>query len=251
VYSGEFMSGGIIGDLTDARNLGYCIKWPNTPELLAVLKGQLLECFNPLYWDSSSGSLDDVLALLYDTLENNLMPSYCAIPGEVRAYAGSPSDVSDYFGWLLCSGQCLLQAEHPELFAAIGTTYGDGGNPSTQFQVPGLNGRVVVGWAGGTGQFSAVGNTGGSETVTLGTSQMPSHSHAFGLPTGVYASGVSYRQTQGVGGSGLGASSGNLHQTLSPLIGNSGGGNAHENTQPYIVLTYMIYSGRPPGTGCQ
>jgi len=246
------MSGAIIGNLSTARNIKWCIEWPDSENLLAVLKGQLLECLNPSYWDSSTGDVSELLDLLYDTLENNLMPTYCAIPGEVRAYAGQPNDVANNFGWLLCSGQCLLQSEHPELFEAIGTTWGDGGNPATQFQVPALNGRVIVGWAGGVGQFSAVGETGGSATHTLTNAESANHNHAVANGDGIYRTAASYRPTLSSGpAAGLAITSGAAITTVNPVIGNSGGGGPHNNVQPYATLTYMIYSGRAIGTGCQ
>lgn len=78
-------------------------------------------------------------------------------------------------GWLKCDGRAVSRASYPELFHAIGTTYGVGDNIST-FNLPNLVGRVAVG-QGGTGTFSSLGAAGGSETVTLTADQMPVHTH--------------------------------------------------------------------------
>lgn len=82
-------------------------------------------------------------------------------------------------GWLECRGQTVERAAFPRLFAAIGTAYGPG-NGTTTFTLPNLVGRFPLG-AGTSGTAGAVnrglGQAGGTETVTLTTAQMPSHTH--------------------------------------------------------------------------
>lgn len=100
-----------------------------------------------------------------DTVADRLM---ALVPvGTVLDYAGAL--VPD--GYLECDGSAVSRSEYPALFAAIGTTWG-AGNGSTTFNLPNLGGRVSI----GRGNRS-VGNTGGSETHTLVTNELPSHSH--------------------------------------------------------------------------
>lgn len=75
-------------------------------------------------------------------------------------------------GYLLCDGSAVSRTTYATLFEVIGTTYG-AGDGSTTFNVPDLTGRVVIGVSG----THALASTGGSETVTLTTSELPAHSH--------------------------------------------------------------------------
>ena len=93
--------------------------------------------------------------------------------GEIRAFAGSYAPN----GWFLCQGQTLPIASYQALFALVGTTYG--GNGTTNFQLPNLQGRAILGT--GTSQSGQVynsGQTGGAETTTLTINNLPAHSHA-------------------------------------------------------------------------
>ena len=75
-------------------------------------------------------------------------------------------------GFLLCDGAAYSRTEYPELFAAIGTIYGEG-DGSTTFNVPNLSTRVPVGAGDGYG----LGDVGGEAEHTLTVTEMPSHSH--------------------------------------------------------------------------
>lgn len=131
-------------------------------------------------------------------------------------------------GWLLCQGQSLLRAEYPTLFAAIGTMYGsvDG----THFTLPNLKGRAPVGLDAAQAEFDTLGETGGEKTHVLTTEQMPSHSH--GLPTEMWRSGIQYTAANAGGH--------NFTVLVSGSTNSTGGGLAHNNLQPYIVLNYVI-----------
>lgn len=88
-------------------------------------------------------------------------------------------------GYLMARGQVALKTEYAALFAAIGTTYNVGGEPSNSFRLPDLRGRIPVGNDAGAGRLSSngnLGNSGGSESHKLNTPQLPAHSH--GLSSG-------------------------------------------------------------------
>lgn len=146
-------------------------------------------------------------------------------------------------GFALCNGQALDRAQFAELFRLIGVKYGT--TSSSNFRVPDLSGRFLV----GVGTGYALGDTGGSQTVALTAAQMPIHSHdvtgkadqAGRAGVGMYASNVG-------GGSGWQVLSTTESGSLSGLTTTSAGsGQAHENRPPYFALEYLIRTGSPAG----
>jgi len=118
-------------------------------------------------------------------LSLNALASLINPPGAITAYAGADAPT----GWLLCYGQAVSRLTYSALFEAIGTTYGIGDGYST-FNVPDLRGRVIAGQddmggtsanrlTGVTGSVNGdtLGGTGGAETHTLSTAEMPAHTH--------------------------------------------------------------------------
>jgi microcystin-dependent protein len=164
--------------------------------------------------------------------------------------------------WLICDGSAISRSANPSLFAAIGTTYGTG-NGTTTFNLPDLRGRVSVGRDSGQTEFDILGETGGAKTHTLTTSEMPSHTHAqnshthtgttstngahthtYGSNTSTAANGTAHGTAFNVN-SYTTSSSGNHNHTFTTDAAtasnqNTGGGLAHNNLQPYIVLNYII-----------
>src|ERR1043166_8936634 len=80
-------------------------------------------------------------------------------------------------GWAWCDGQLLPLSQNTALFSLLGTTYG--GNGKSNFALPDLQGRAPMHPGQGPGgRLHDLGETGGSETVSLLESEIPSHSHA-------------------------------------------------------------------------
>lgn len=153
-------------------------------------------------------------------------------------------------GWAFCSGQLLPISQNTALFSLLGTTYG--GDGRSTFSLPNLQGSAAM--HAGQGQALAQrfpGEQGGSETVTLLTSEMPAHSHTlFGcdspatearptnqLPAqGQWDNGSAF----GIVGSYSSVTSPGI-STMSPqALPVNGGSQPHSNMQPYLTLHYCI-----------
>jgi microcystin-dependent protein len=165
---------------------------------------------------------------------NNLTP-----PGSIMMYAGEVAQA----GWLLCDGTSKSRETYSALFNVIGTIYG-AGDGSLTFNIPNLQGNVPVGKSNVT-PFNALNNTGGEQTHTLTTQEMPSHNHDVtdnGHRHPIYI----FNGSAGVGVSltpaeySLNTSDTSATATTGISIQNKGGDLAHNNLQPYIVLNYII-----------
>lgn len=180
-----------------------------------------------------------------------------AVPvGSVTAFAGATAPS----GWLLCYGQTVSRTQYSGLFLVLGTTYG-AGDGSTTFTLPDMRGRVAAGKddMGGSAASrltstvlsasNTLGATGGTQTHTMTTAEMPSHGH--GVTDSGHAHSV-WKQGYVGAGSGNGASlawdfkndynanSITTSATTGISIQSNGSGGAHLNTQPTIVLNYII-----------
>jgi microcystin-dependent protein len=142
-------------------------------------------------------------------------------------------------GWLVCNGASILKAIYLNLFNAIGYTYGGSG---ANFNIPDIRGRVAIGSGTGAGLSARnLGNIGGAETHTLTTDEIPSHSHSSNAVGGnvglITSTGVNTMNGDINNGSG----EPDLYASLPALtINSTGGGNAHNNMQPFIVFNYLI-----------
>ncbi|MCB2154814.1 tail fiber protein [bacterium] len=137
-------------------------------------------------------------------------------------------------GWATCDGQILPINQNQSLYSLLGTTYG--GDGRTSFGLPDLRGRTPV----HVGNGHNLGSKSGEETHTLSASEMPQHSHALNA--------VSEQGTQ------TAALNNNLAESSLPIYGtmsnsasmgsgtvaNAGGGQAHNNMQPYLALNFCI-----------
>jgi microcystin-dependent protein len=152
-------------------------------------------------------------------------------------------------GWALCQGQLLTIAQNTALFSLLGTNFG--GDGVSNFELPDLRGRVALGFGQGTGLSAyTMGQTGGSETVSISSTNYPAHSHMLSAaaspatenaPTGLFEA---QGQAGGRGGSvNLALYSGaGTATTLAPagLTAAPGGGQPHNNLQPYLALNFCI-----------
>lgn len=164
-----------------------------------------------------------------------------AVPiGSVTAYAASSAPS----GWLICNGQAVSRTTYAGLFAVIGTTYGNGNGTST-FNVPNLNGRVIVGLDPSDADFNALNDQFGSKTHTLTVGELPSHSHGPGTDTlNRTVTGFAHYQLLPPGQTGSDAyalnNSGGFLARSATSTGNTGSGQSHNNVQPSLVLYYII-----------
>lgn len=187
-----------------------------------------------------------------------------AVPiGEVKTFAGDTAPQ----GWLLCFGQAVSRTTYSALFAIIGTRFGGGDGGST-FNLPDLRGRVAVGrddmggpaagriTAGGAGfNGAAVGAVGGAQTVAITTAQMPWHNHGGGTGgAGAHDhefSLVGMSDSDHANNPTLGANNQTRVWTRrtswvgdhAHVIGGEGGGQAHLNVQPSIIMNFIIRTG--------
>lgn len=165
--------------------------------------------------------------------------------GEIRLFAGNFAPVD----WALCNGALLKINDYQPLFTLLGTTYGGGG--VTDFALPNLCARVPVGIDQRTGQpHYTIGQSGGADVVTLDTSTMPNHTHPLmattspatdtTLSTNSYYASVTNNQS--VTGLYVNAAAAALTPKVmnNAVVGNTGGGAAHSNVMPSLVVNYII-----------
>jgi microcystin-dependent protein len=201
-------------------------------------------------WDSAPAADSSIDALWIGS----------ALPiGLVNPFAGSTAPT----GWLLCDGSSVSTTTYASLFAVVAYTYGGSG---ASFTLPDLRGRAIAGkdnmggtaasrlTSGGSGiTGSTLGAAGGTETHTLTTAQLASHSHTgttgtesathtHGLTTG--ASGSPFTIAPQLAGTTASSTSTtgtqSANHTHSFTTATNGSGSAHQNAQPTIVLNYII-----------
>lgn len=145
-------------------------------------------------------------------------------------------------GWAWCDGQILPLSQNTALFSLLGTTYG--GDGKSNFALPDLQGRAPMHPGQGPGlSLHDLGETGGSETVSLLESEIPSHSHALmslGAPANRTnpignvlarpATGLAYVPPAGAP----------LVSMASNALAPAGGDQPHNNMQPYLTLYFCI-----------
>lgn len=195
-----------------------------------------------------------------------IVPAY--IPGLIQMYGGVctqevinnkivSANTNIPSGWLLCDGSILLIDDYPELAAVLGSTYG--GNGTTTFGLPDFRGRTGVGVGTGTSSTATehtLGQTAGSERVTLTKTQIPEFEGSMYV-RGYKTSSTSQRAALAHGATGIidiGAIGSNTANGImatgvadlgsNPVTISFGGGESHNNMQPYIGINYIIATGK-------
>ncbi len=159
---------------------------------------------------------------------------------EIRIFAGNFAPRS----WEFCDGQLLPVAQNTALFSLIGTTYGGDGRTTTA--LPNLQGRAPMHPGRGPGLTARrLGQKVGVETVTLSEAQIPSHSHTARAASATGNAGLGPDSNNSMGRSGGGDAyqtdtSGNLVDMASSTLSTTGGGQSHDNVQPYLTLNFII-----------
>jgi microcystin-dependent protein len=146
-------------------------------------------------------------------------------------------------GWAWCDGQLMPLSQNTALFSLLGTTYG--GDGKSNFALPDLQGRAPMHPGQGPGlSLHDLGETGGSETVTLLESEIPAHSHAL-----QGTAGIANQNNPGTfllgrafgGGSLYKAPSGATIVSMSDqALAPAGGDAPHNNLQPYLTFYFSI-----------
>jgi microcystin-dependent protein len=158
--------------------------------------------------------------------------------GEIRIFAGNFAPA----GWMFCEGQLLAISENDTLFNLIGTTYG--GDGQTTFALPDLRGRLPLHMGtGSSGTSFVIGQSAGVEQVTLTTSQIPAHTHPIlGSAANATTTGPTNNIPATMPDVTTFAYGTDLPPTtLSPQsVTSSGGGQPHNNFQPYLCINYII-----------
>ncbi|HEX2923342.1 MAG TPA: tail fiber protein [Chloroflexota bacterium] len=144
-------------------------------------------------------------------------------------------------GWALCCGQLIPISQNTALFSLLGTTYG--GDGQSNFALPDLQGRSPMHPGQGAGlSLHDLGESSGSDTVTLTSAEMPVHTHT--LPQAVAAEG----NQQGPSGNVWAQSRTSLYSPSSAsdgtmnasAVGPVGSSQPHNNLPPYLVLNFVI-----------
>jgi microcystin-dependent protein len=177
-----------------------------------------------------------------------------ACTGEIRIFAGNYAPES----WAICDGSKLSINDYQTLFSLLGKTYG--GDGVTNFGLPDLRGRIIVGVGQGAGLSNyTLGNAGGQEGVVLTNGQIQ-HQHSFMVSTDVAATNVPGGNSVIAAPDEVNAALTNNNvvqyipdnaasvpsQVLIPLntavISTEGSANlqAHENRMPFLAINYII-----------
>lgn len=149
------------------------------------------------------------------------------------------------YQWAMCQGQLMPIQQNTALFSLLGTTFG--GNGQTNFQLPNFVNNIACGQGSGAGLTPRpMGDSFGTTSVTLNTTEIPSHTHSariYNQPTKALRSGI-----PAAGNALITPESVTIlaptttADTLYPpsTVGVAGANQAHENRQPYLALNFCI-----------
>jgi len=210
-------------DTLPAQNRCYALVVPDDDDWWSTVLGALVLLTNPVNFELyGSVTPDETAARFADCVERFTKGLPCMYLGTVF----SSVDPVIPAGCLRADGAQVLQADYLDLYAIVGNTFG-GADPG-YFRLPDLQGRVALGTGPGPGLTPrSAGDTGGSETHQLTTSEMPSHNHS-----------VHMHGTPGVGAPG--AVPFEIPWPFAGVTGNQGGDADHENMPPFLALYAYI-----------
>jgi len=146
-------------------------------------------------------------------------------------------------GWAFCNGQTLPINQYQALFSILGVTYG--GNGTSTFCLPNLQGRAPIHFGQGVGLSNAyvLGEATGSENVILTTANLPAHTHALNAASG---GGTQASPSGGVPavestGTSQNYSTNTPDVTMSPqAVAATGSGTAISVIQPVLAVNFII-----------
>jgi len=144
-------------------------------------------------------------------------------------------------GWAFCNGQLMPLSQNTALFSLLGTTYG--GDGRSTFGLPNLQGRAVVHPGQGPGlSLRSLGETGGSDAVTLLHSEIPAHTHALAASNeiGEDRKAVGEAMARSTGGPLYGPVPATPVAMAAEAVASLGGSQPHNNLMPYLTLNFCI-----------
>jgi len=145
--------------------------------------------------------------------------------GTVSMFAGATAPATYRF----CDGALVSRTTFAPLFTAIGTAWG-AGDGSTTFALPDLRGRVPIGVGTGSGLTArALAASGGAETHTMTTAEMPAHTHP--LIGNAIQGGSNFSPS---------ATTDFSSRPSAFVTDSTGGGGAHNNMQPFNGINFII-----------
>ena len=158
--------------------------------------------------------------------------------GEIRIFGFNFAP----YGWAQCNGSLLSISQYTAVFSLVGTFYG--GNGTSTFGLPNLQGSLAIDQGQGPGLNDyIIGETGGSQYVTLLLNQIPQHTHAIyasatgneANPTNAAFGGAARGHTGAYAATGTSVASMNAG-----AVSTAGGGQPHDNMPPYLVMNFCI-----------
>ncbi len=145
-------------------------------------------------------------------------------------------------GWAWCNGQLLPLSQNTALFSLLGTTYG--GDGRSTFALPDLQGAAPMHPGQGPGlSLHDLGETGGSDTVTLLESEIPAHRHTLRAspdPGDLFAPGPTTSLAASTGAAAYQTSTASPAQMAPQSLATVGSGQPHNNLMPYLTMYFSI-----------
>ena len=142
-------------------------------------------------------------------------------------------------GWASCDGQILPLSQNTALFSLLGTNYG--GNGASTFALPDMRGRAPMAPGNGAGLSNRVqGESVGSETITLSSSQMPAHTHGVAAQSSPADRGNASGAMLAQSAEPIYANAGAMQTLSTASVTPTGGSSPHNNMQPFLTLNFVI-----------